>query len=54
MQQFASFEVFMAVKIQVDVFGVVTPCSSAAGYQRFGGPRCLHLQDRTYHPNKKL
>jgi hypothetical protein len=26
------------------VFWVVTPCSDAVGYQRFGGPCCLHLQ----------
>jgi hypothetical protein len=24
---------------------VVTPCSDVAGYQRFGRPCCLHLQD---------
>jgi len=24
---------------------VVTPCSVVVGNQRFGGPRCLHLQD---------
>jgi hypothetical protein len=23
---------------------VMTPCSDVAGYQRFGGPCCLHLQ----------
>jgi hypothetical protein len=34
----------MAVKIQVEVFWVVMPCSVVAGYQRFGGPCCLHLQ----------
>jgi hypothetical protein len=22
----------------------VTPCSVVVGYQRFGGPRCFHLQ----------
>jgi hypothetical protein len=38
------FEVFMAVKIQVEAFWVVTPCSVAVGYQRFRGPCCLHLQ----------
>jgi hypothetical protein len=31
------------VKIKVEVFGVVKPCSVVAGYQRFGGPYCLHL-----------
>jgi hypothetical protein len=40
----ASFEVFTAVEIQVEVFRVVTPCNVAIGYQRFGGPCCLHLQ----------
>jgi hypothetical protein len=34
----------MAVKIQVEVFWVVTPCNVAVGYQRFEGPCCLHLQ----------
>jgi hypothetical protein len=29
---------------QVDVFWVVTPSSVVVGYQRFGGPCCLHLQ----------
>jgi len=32
--------------VQVAVFWVVTLCSIImAGYRRFGGPRCLHLQD---------
>jgi len=30
--------------IQVEVFGTVTPCSDVVGYQRLGGPSCLHLQ----------
>jgi hypothetical protein len=34
----------MAMKNEVDVFWVVTPCSVAVGYQRFGEPCCLHLQ----------
>jgi len=38
----ARFEVFMAVKIQVEVVWVVTPCSVMVGYRRFGGPWCLH------------
>jgi hypothetical protein len=37
-------EVFTAVKIQVQVLWVVTLCSLVAGYQRFRGPYCLHLQ----------
>jgi len=38
---YARFEVFTAVKIQVEIFWVVTQCSVVAGYQRFGGPCCL-------------
>jgi hypothetical protein len=33
--------VFTGVKIQVEVFWVVTPCSVAVGYKRFGGSYCL-------------
>jgi len=40
------FEVFTAVKIQVEVFWVVTSCSVVVGYQRFGEPCCLHLEDK--------
>jgi hypothetical protein len=32
------------VKIQVDIFWVVTPCSVVVGYQPFGEPCCFHLQ----------
>jgi hypothetical protein len=35
----------MAVKIQVEVFCVVTPYDVATGYQHFEGPYCLHLQE---------
>jgi len=38
------FEVFTVVKIQVEFFWIVTPCSYVVGYRRFGGPCCL-LQD---------
>jgi len=31
-------------KIQVVVFWVMTPYINVVGYQRFGGPCCLHLQ----------
>jgi len=31
------------VKIRVQVFGVVTPCSVVVGYQHFRGPCYLHL-----------
>jgi hypothetical protein len=41
---YAKFEVITLVKIQIVVFCVVTPCSVAVGYQRFGGPCCLELQ----------
>jgi len=37
----SSFETFTAVKIEVEVFRVVKPCSDV-GYQRFRGPCCLH------------
>jgi hypothetical protein len=30
---------------KTSIFWVVTPCSLLAGYQRFGGACCLHLQD---------
>jgi len=36
--------VFIAVKIRVEIFWVVAPCSVVVGYQRFGHPCCLHLQ----------
>jgi hypothetical protein len=39
-----SFEVFTAVKIQIDVFWGVTPYRVVVGYQSFGEPFCLHLQ----------
>jgi len=31
------------MKIEVDVFWVVTLCSIVVGYQSFKGPCCLHL-----------
>jgi hypothetical protein len=40
----ARFEIYMEVKIQVEFLWVVTLCSFVVGYQRFGGPWCLHLQ----------
>jgi hypothetical protein len=43
MVSFARFEVFLAVKIQVDI-GVVVPCSVAVGYYCFRGPCQLDLQ----------
>jgi hypothetical protein len=35
---FVRYEVFTAVKIQVEVVWVVTPCGVAAGYHYFGRP----------------
>jgi len=37
----ARFDVFTAVRIQVDFFWIVTPRSVVVGCQRFRGPRCL-------------
>jgi hypothetical protein len=37
------FEVFMAMKIQVEVFWAVMPCSVTVGCLHFRGPPCLHL-----------
>jgi len=31
--------------IKVVVFQVETPCSDVVGYQRYGGLRCLHIQE---------
>jgi hypothetical protein len=39
----SSFEAFTAVKFQVKVFWVVTPCSVVIGCQRFRGPYSLNL-----------
>jgi hypothetical protein len=39
----ARFEVFTAVKVQVEVFWVVTPYSVVIGYHRFRGQCCLHI-----------
>jgi hypothetical protein len=41
------FEVLAAMKLHVEVFWVVTPFSTVAGYHRFRGPRCLRP-----HPEK--
>jgi hypothetical protein len=35
---------FTVVRIQVEIFRVVMPCSVVVGYQRFRGSCCLHLQ----------
>jgi hypothetical protein len=38
------WEIFTAVKIHVGALWAVTLYGVAVGYQRFGGPWCLHLQ----------
>jgi len=38
-------KVFILVKIQVSVFWVMTLYSDVVGYQCFGGPCCLCLQE---------
>jgi hypothetical protein len=38
------FEVFIAVKIQVQVFWVVKPRNFAVGYQSFRGPSILKME----------
>jgi len=38
-------EIYTEMNIQFEDFWVVTTCSDAVGYQRFGGPGCIHLQD---------
>jgi hypothetical protein len=40
-------------RIQVEVFWVVTFRKVVVGYQRFGGPCCLHLQDELTGDGKK-
>jgi fatty-acid desaturase len=41
----ARLEIFTAMKFHVVVFWVMTVCSVTVGFHRFGGPRCLHLQE---------
>jgi len=33
-----------AIKFQVAVFWVLTPCVDVVGYQSFGGPCCFQIQ----------
>jgi len=40
----ARFEVFIAVKIQVEVFWVVTPCGIVVGYQHLEDLAAPYLQ----------
>jgi len=58
---YATLELFTAMKIQVAVFSIVTPCSFVIGYKRFGGPCYLHLQSiwtwsccNQYHFSSKI
>jgi hypothetical protein len=53
MKLLARFEVFTVFNIQVAVFWIITPCSNV-GYQRFRGPRCLHLQGEVNPSNRRL
>jgi hypothetical protein len=41
----ANFEAFTAVKVQVEVFWVVTLCSVVVGYQHFRSWCCVHLHN---------
>jgi hypothetical protein len=37
--------IHISIHFESDVsFWVVTPCSVAIGYRRFGGPCCVHIQ----------
>jgi len=43
------FDIFTAMKIQVDVFWIVTPCNDVVGYRRFGRTSC-HNTARRHNP----
>jgi hypothetical protein len=43
---YARLLVFTVVKIEVEVFWVVTPCHVVVGYHHFGGPYCLYLHPK--------
>jgi len=45
------FEVFTAVKIQVEVFWVLTPFSVVVGHQRFRGLP-FHITTRCHNPEE--
>jgi hypothetical protein len=40
----ARCEVLVVVRIQVEFFCIVKPCSVMVGYQHFRGPCCLYVQ----------
>jgi hypothetical protein len=47
------------VKIEVEVFRVVTPCSVVVGYQRFRGPCCFYylgpsIESKNYFAPKEI
>jgi hypothetical protein len=44
--------IFREIRIQIEFFWVLTPCNVVLGYQRFGEPCCLHLQDEDLDLNK--
>jgi len=50
----ASFEAFMAVIFQVEVFWVVTPRSAVVGCQHFRAPRCFRLHPEAAWTSKTL
>jgi hypothetical protein len=39
-------EIFVAMKVKVMVFLVMTLCSNVVGYQHFGKQWCLHLKGK--------
>jgi hypothetical protein len=45
-----NFKSLRAMKIQVEVFWVVTPCSDVVGYRRFGGQCCYTTSQRKTLP----
>jgi len=48
------FEVFMAMKIHIEVFWVMTLYIDVAGYPCFRGPCCLHFHAETFHLQRQL
>jgi hypothetical protein len=50
----AKFEVFTAVKFQIEVFWLVTPCSHVVGYQRSKDPVAFILKMEVACPSEIL
>jgi hypothetical protein len=50
----SKIQVLKALKIEVEVFRIVTPCSVAVGYDHFGGPCCLHVQNEAARSWERL